>query len=111
MPMHALGVLYTVLTVWKIRQGFAENEQGCGRGTALDSDERFDDAEETTVGQRFTSSWRAVAVFGAALAGVGGTALVADAQALNEVQTPDTPLVRATASCVEAWPANCSFTR
>src|SRR4051794_13423976 len=45
------------------------------------------------VGQRFTSAWRAVAVFGAALAGVGGTALVADAQALKDVQMPDTPLV------------------
>ena len=43
--------------------------------------------------QRFTASWRAAVVFGAALAGVGGTAVVAHPQALKDVQTPDTPLV------------------
>jgi pimeloyl-ACP methyl ester carboxylesterase len=43
--------------------------------------------------QRARASWRAVVVGGLALAGCLGATIVAEAQALKDVQTPDTPLV------------------
>src|SRR4029079_5005887 len=43
--------------------------------------------------ERFTAAWRAVVVSGIALAAGFGTDVIAHAQALKDVQTPDTPLV------------------
>ena len=43
--------------------------------------------------QRFSTSCRSVVFVGATLAGVLGTAIGVEAQALKDVQTPDTPLV------------------
>jgi pimeloyl-ACP methyl ester carboxylesterase len=43
--------------------------------------------------QRFSASWRSVIFVAVTLAGVIGAAIGADAQALKDVLTPDTPLV------------------